>query len=208
MKFTFEKWKKENPNEIKEKVNTHLKFLYLNKEVTKVHEIFNSEWSSYIDLSYEDGIILEFCGLLPDYKKTGYPIEELKFLVNQIEKQGQDKNLFKKAIHNILLSAVFYNNIKMINYITKEQKISEIDFSYGDGEIINNCFPKNNNPIKKEIMNYFILECNLKKTPEIESVLKKNKKKKILKVFEKISFYQELNEKLPKNENKVIKNKI
>lgn len=209
MQYIFDTWEKEkNPIELKERVNAHLRFLYMNKEVSKAHEIFDSKWSSYIDLSYKEGSILEFCALLPDYKKTGYPIEELKFLIDKIETQKQNKDLFKQAIHNILLNAVSYNNINMIVYITKEQKISDIDFTYADCAIITNCFPKNNNPTKKEIIKYFIMECNLRNTVEIEAKLKKGKRTDILKVFEKINFYQYLSQKLSDNKSKDKKMKI
>lgn len=209
MQYIFNTWEKEkNQVELKEKINAHLRNLYMNKEITKAHEIFDSKWCSYIDLSYKEGSILEFCALLPDFKKTGFPIEELKFLIGKIEEKNLNRDLFKNAIHNILLTAVSYNNIDMIVYITKEQKICDIDFSYADCAIINNCFPKNNNPTKKEILKYFIIEGNLKNTPEIEASLKKNKRTDILKTFEKIKFYQDLSKKLDGNKEKDKKLKI
>lgn len=209
MEHIFSQWEKENSKEeLINKVSEKVRMLYMNNQVSEVKKILNSKFEQYVDLEFKQGSILEFCALMKDYKKTGQPIEELKVLTGLIEKQNLNKDIFKKAMHNILLTAVSYNNINMIVYITKEQKICEIDFSYENCAILKNCFPKNNNALKKDILNYFIIECNLRKTPEIENILKENKRKDIIEVLDKVDTYQKMNRKYPEKDNKAKRQKI
>jgi hypothetical protein len=209
MQNMFDIWEKEkNSTELKEKINYQLKHLYMNSEPEKAKQIFNSKWSSYIDLSYKEGSILEFCAIMREKNNSGKTIKELKFLISKIEEERLNPDLFKKAIHNILLTAVFYNNMKMIVYITKEQKLCNIDFTYAECAILNNCFPKNNSSAKKDIVKYFIMECGLRITPKIEKILEKKKRTDILTIFEKISFYQLLSQKIPESKSKDKKLKI
>lgn len=209
MEYIFKKWEKENSKEeLMNQVSEKVRQLYMNNQISEVHKILNSKWEQYIDLEFKEGSILEFCALTKDYHKTGKPIEELKILVNLVEKQNLSKDIFKKVIHNILLTAVSYNNIKMIVYLTKEQKVCEIDFSYENCAILNNCFSKNNNMTKKDILNYFIIECNLRKTPEIEIILKEKKRKDIIEVLDKVDNYQKMSHKFPIKDDKIKRNKI
>lgn len=209
MEHIFRQWEKENSKEeLINQVSEKVRLLYMNSQLSEIEQIFNSKFEQYIDLEFKEGSIVEFCALMKDYKKTGQPIEELKKLVSLIEQQSLNKDIFKKPIHNILLTAVSFNNINMIVYITKEQKICEVDFSYAECAIINNCFPKNNNSTKKDILNYFIIECDLRKTPEIEKILKEKKRKDIIEVLDKVDTYQKMNQKYPDKDNKVKRSKI
>lgn len=220
----FKSWKKEkDQNQLKIDINQKIKILYMNGNIEDAHSIFNSEWKSYIDLSYDNGSILEFAGLIKEYKEKGKALKEIKFLIDFIEHNVknditninliQDKKEFLEtkyhnSIHNILLTAINFNKKDIILYITKEQSLVEIDFTYSECALITNCFPKNNSQIKKEIFNYLIMECNLRRTPEIESVLKKLKKEEILEVFDKIELYSKISNNLNDEKLKTKKLKI
>lgn len=209
MNKNFARWEKEkNIVSLKNDINYKIKSLYMNSNIIEVHEIFNSKWSTHIDLTYENGSILEFAALMKEYNEKGKVINELKFLEKYIEDSKIDKNSFHNAIHNILLTAINYNKKDLIIHITKEQNLIKIDFNYCECALINNCFPKNNNQIKKDIFNYFIMECQLTKTPEIEKVLKKKKREDILKIFDKIALYQKISDNLSGDKIKDKKLKI
>lgn len=209
MKEIFNRWSKEkDKNILKDMINNKIKNLYMNQQLKEVHEIFNSEWKNYIDLSYDKGSILEFAGLIKERNEKGRTVKELKFLEEWIKNSAIDKNEFHYAIHNILMTAVNYNRKDIIIYITKEQNIININFNYADCAIISNCFPKNNNQEKQEIFHYFMMECGLSKTPEIEKILKKHKKENILNIFDKIDLYKKISNNLIDNKPKQSKIKI
>lgn len=199
--------KEKDKEEIKQKINEKIRHLYMNKDVESVHKIFNSKWESEIDLNYKEGSFLEFAGLLYSNKESN-PIKELKFLIEKIENRNIDKNLFKQCIHNILLTAINFNNLNLIKYIIKEQKLVEIDFSYNNYSIVTNCLPKNNSLVKKDILNYFIIEGELRLNDELEKVLKKFKKKDIIDDLKKIEFYNQLSSKITNSTTTVKRKKI
>lgn len=209
MSASFVNWEKEKDIvKLKDEINHKIKNLYMNSNIIEAHEIFNSKWNYYIDLTYNNGSILEFAALMKEYNEKGKVIKELKFLEKYIEDSKDDKTKFYHAIHNILLTAIMYNKKDIIIYITKEQDLVKIDFNYAKCALISSCFTKNNSQIKKEIFNYFIMECNLTKTPEIEKMLKKEKKENILKIFEQIALYQKISDNLLGNKGKEKKLKI
>lgn len=209
----FKNWLKEKDNnKLIKDINYKIKSLYMNNEIKEVHEIFNSQWNQYIDLSYDNGSILEFAGLLKEFKEPGKALKEIKFLIDYIEQSkdsttiNTNKEKYYNAIHNILLTAINFNKKDILVYITKEQALVEIDFNYANCALITNCFPKNNNQTKKEIFNYFIMECNLKRNEEIEKALRKVKREDILEIFDKIELYSKISNKL--NDDKPISKKL
>lgn len=193
--------------ERKNKINEKIRHLYMNKDVDSVHKIFNSKWESEIDLSYKEGVFLEFAGLLYPGKENNN-IKEIKYLIEKIEEKNIDKNLFKTAMHNILLNAINFNNMSLIKYVIKEQTLVDIDFSYHDYCIVTNCLPKNNSLIKKDILNYFIIEGELRLNSDLEKILKKVKKTDVIDNLKKIDFYNQLNTKIGDNNSVIKRNKI
>lgn len=207
MDYFFNILEKEKDKEERAKqINEKIKNLYMNKDVDNVHKIFNSKWKNEIDLSYKSGSFLEFAGLLYPGKENKN-IKELKFLIEKIEEENLKSDLFFNAIHNILLSAINFNNINLIKYVIKEQKIVNIDFSYNNYCIVTSCLPKNNSVIKKDILNYFIIEGELRLNNDLEKVLRKNKRQDVIDELKKIEFYNQLNSKISSS-NITKRNKI
>jgi len=207
MDYFFNILEKEKDKEERAKqINEKIKNLYMNKDVDSVHKIFNSKWKNEIDLSYKSGSFLEFAGLLYPGKENKN-IKELKFLIEKIEEENLKSDLFFNAIHNILLSAINFNNINLIKYVIKEQKIVNIDFSYNNYCIVTSCLPKNNSVIKKDILNYFIIEGELRLNNDLEKVLRKNKRQDVIDELKKIEFYNQLNSKISSS-NITKRNKI
>ena len=132
-----------------------------------------------------------------------YSIDEQVFIPYN---NAINKEKYYNAIHNILLKPINFNKKDILVYITKEQALVEIDFNYANCALITNCFPKNNNQTKKEIFNYFIMECNLKRNEEIEKALRKVKREDILEIFDKIELYSKISNKL--NDDKPISKKL
>ena len=187
--------------ELKKDINQKVLSLYQNKDMNLIHYIFeSSSWSKYIDLSYKKSSLIEFASFL----KEDTNIEELKYLLNWAENNNKKNEINHDAMHNIVLSAVLYNKINTIRFICKEQDICKIDFSYANYGIITNCFPKKDSPIKKDILKFFIVECDLKKTTELEKMAKNKKRDEILVYFNKVDLYNKINNKIPNN---IIKDK-
>ena len=78
----YKTWNQEK-DEIKliQDINYKIKSLYMNGQVEEVHEIFSSQWNKYIDLSYNNGSILEYAALIKDYKNKN------KERVNEAQEQ-------------------------------------------------------------------------------------------------------------------------
>lgn len=207
IEYIMDKWKKEEDKEVKNMsdiINNTIKRLYISNQINMVHSIFKSKWIKYIDIAYDNGSILEFAGLIKDKKESiNEIIHIIKYIENKEDDKKQNNKKYYKAIHNILMEAVNGNKKELIDYITKEQSLIKIDFRYENYAIIKNCIKQNNNPKKEEILYYFITECELKKTIEIEKILKRNKKEDMLELFDKIELYNELRKNLINNkENK------
>lgn len=191
---------KEEINHIHEKI----KQLYINKNIEEAKELLLKE-EKYIDIGFKNGSFLEFAAIHKDERKA---VENLNFLINLAKKNNQLKNLKNETIHNILLTAIICNQLNVVKWCVKEQKICEIDFSYDNYGIIKNCCPKNENKKKLEILIYLITDANLKKNKEIENILKKQNKLDYLEYFEKYEYYQQIEKKLSNHTTKSKKIKI
>ena len=106
----FKNWLKEKDNnKLIKDINYKIKSLYMNNEIKEVHEIFNSQWNQYIDLSYDNGSILEFAGLLKEFKEPGKALKEIKFLIDYIE-QSKDSTAINTN-NKLIFSSLFFIKI-------------------------------------------------------------------------------------------------
>ena len=186
-------------------INDQLRHLYLNKNIQGARDLIEKEEQN-IDFG-KDNSFIEFAALCHNWKNKNQEIEELDFLISIAEKTNQVDKIKPSVVHNILLTAIYYNNWKLIDWCTKKQKICTIHLEYENYSLLRQCFSKNGNPKKLEILLYFIQELGIKKNKEIIRILKKMKKTKYLKYFDAIESYQNLIEKLPSN-NRIKNTKI
>lgn len=181
-------------------INDQLRHLYLNKNIQEARDLIKKK-EQYIDFG-KDCSFIEFASLCHHWKYKNQEIEELNFLIGIAEKTNQMNKIKPSVVHNILLSAIYYNNWKLIDWCTKKQKICTIHIDYENYSILRQCLPKNGNPKKLEILLYLIQKLDVKKNKEIIRILKKTKKTEYLQYFDAVESYQDLTKKLSSNNSK------